>query len=83
MWSITTAAASYGAAPGRDSKTVLAFFDVLRKERCKALELISADMAAWISGPIAERAPQAERCVDLGRDRVREIGTDRRRTFRR
>jgi len=61
---------------------VLAFFDVLRKERCKALELISADMAAWISGPIAERAPQAERCVDLDRDRVREIGTDRRRTFR-
>ncbi|HET9117227.1 MAG TPA: transposase, partial [Pseudonocardiaceae bacterium] len=27
-------------------------------------ELVSADMAGWISGPIAERAPQAERCVD-------------------
>ena len=52
------------AAPGRDRRTVLAFFDQLGEERCKALELISAGMAGWISGPIAERAPQAERCVD-------------------
>jgi transposase len=52
------------AAPGRDSKTVLAFFDALGEERCQALELISADMASWISVAIAERAPQAERCVD-------------------
>jgi transposase len=52
------------AAPGRDRQTVHAFFDALGQERCKQLELISADMASWISGPIAERAPQAERCVD-------------------
>jgi transposase len=52
------------AAPGRDRRTVLQFFDALGEERCKALELISADMASWISGPIAERAPQAVRCVD-------------------
>jgi transposase len=52
------------AAPGRDRKTVLAFFDALGDERCKQLELVSADMASWISGPIAERAPQAARCVD-------------------
>jgi len=52
------------AAPGRDRRTVLAFFDALGEERCRALELISADMAAWISGPITERAPQAVRCVD-------------------
>ena len=52
------------AAPGRDRRTVLAFFDQLGPERCRALELISADMAGWISGPICERAPQAERCVD-------------------
>jgi len=52
------------AAPGRDRKTVLAFFDALGEERCKQLELISADMASWISGPIAERASQAARCVD-------------------
>jgi transposase len=52
------------AAPGRDRRTVLAFFDALGERRCKQLELISADMAAWISAPIRERAPQAERCVD-------------------
>ena len=52
------------AAPGRDRKTVLAFFDALGEERCKQIELVSADMAAWISGPIAERVPQAVRCVD-------------------
>lgn len=52
------------AAPGRDRRTVLAFFDALGPERAAQLELISADMASWISGPIAERAPRAERCVD-------------------
>jgi transposase len=52
------------AAPGRDRKTVLAFFDALGEERCKQIELVSADMASWISGPIAERVPDAVRCVD-------------------
>jgi transposase len=52
------------AAPGRDRKTVLAFFDQLGEERCKQIELVSADMAVWISGPIAERVPEAVRCVD-------------------
>jgi transposase len=52
------------AAPGRDRKTVLAFFDQLGEARCKQIELVSADMAVWISGPIAERVPHAVRCVD-------------------
>ncbi len=52
------------AAAGRDHKTVLAFFDALGEERCQQIELISADMASWISGPIAERVPHAVRCVD-------------------
>jgi transposase len=52
------------AAPGRDRKTVLAFFDLLGEERCKQIELVSCDMASWISGPIAERCPDAVRCVD-------------------
>jgi transposase len=55
------------AAPGRDRKTVLAFFDLLGEERCKQIELANwcpCDMAAWISGPIAERCPDAVRCVD-------------------
>jgi transposase len=52
------------AAAGRDRRTVLKFFDDLGQERCKTVELVSADMASWISGPIAERCPQAVRCVD-------------------
>jgi transposase len=52
------------AAPGRDRKTVEAFLDALGEERCKEVELVSCDMAGWISGPIAERLPQAVRCVD-------------------
>ena len=52
------------AAPGRDRRTVLQFFDALGEERCQHVELVSADMAAWISGPIAERVPHAVRCVD-------------------
>jgi transposase len=52
------------AASGRDRKTVLAFFDALGEQRCKQIELVSADMASWISGPITERVPDAIRCVD-------------------
>ncbi len=52
------------AAAGRDRKTVEAFFDELGQERCKQIELVSCDMAGWIAGPIADRLPDAVRCVD-------------------
>ena len=52
------------AAAGRDRKTVEVFLDALGEERCKQIELVSCDMAAWIAGPIAERLPDAVRCVD-------------------
>jgi transposase len=52
------------AASGRDRATVKAFLDALGRERCARIELVSADMAAWIAGPIAERCPHAVRCVD-------------------
>jgi transposase len=52
------------AAAGRDRTTVEAFLDALGQERCKQLTLVSADMAAWIAGPIAERCPDAELCLD-------------------
>jgi transposase len=52
------------AAAGRDRRTVEAFLDALGEERCKQIELVSADMAAWVAGPIAERCPQAELCLD-------------------
>jgi transposase len=52
------------AVAGRDRKTVEAFLDALGDERCQQLALVSCDMAAWIAGPIAERCPNAVRCVD-------------------
>lgn len=52
------------AAAGRDRKTVEAFLDALGEQRCKQIELVSADMAAWVAGPISERCPNAELCLD-------------------
>ncbi|MHB8491929.1 MAG: ISL3 family transposase [Solirubrobacteraceae bacterium] len=52
------------AAPGRDKATVHTFLDALGAERCAQIELVSCDMAQWISGPIEERCPSAVRCVD-------------------
>ena len=52
------------AAAGRDRATVEAFLDALGEERCAQVELVSCDMASWISGPVAERLPNAVRCVD-------------------
>jgi transposase len=52
------------AAAGRDRQTVECFLDALGEERCKQLQLVSADMAAWIAGPISERCPRAELCLD-------------------
>ena len=52
------------AAAGRDRKTVERFLDALGQERCNQLQLVSADMAAWVAGPIAERCPNAELCLD-------------------
>ncbi len=52
------------AYPGRDRKTVERFLDALGAERCARIRLVSADMAAWIAGPVAERCPNALLCVD-------------------
>ncbi len=52
------------AAPGRDRKAVERFLDALGAERCARIRLVSADMAAWIAGPVAERCPDAVLCVD-------------------
>jgi transposase len=52
------------AAPGRDRKTVEKFLDLLGKQRCEQIELVSCDMADWITRPIAERCPNAEVCLD-------------------
>jgi transposase len=52
------------AAPGREAKTVHAFFDALGAERAAALTHVSADGADWIAGVVAARAPQATLCAD-------------------
>jgi len=52
------------AAPGRDSKTVEKFLDLLGEERCAQIELVSCDMAEWITGPVAKRCPNAAICYD-------------------
>ncbi|MCA1701676.1 MAG: ISL3 family transposase, partial [Actinobacteria bacterium] len=52
------------AAPGRDRKTVEKFLDLLGEERCARVELVSCDMAEWITRPISERCPHATVCLD-------------------
>jgi transposase len=52
------------AAAGRDRQTVERFFDQLGEDRCKQIELVSCDMASWIAGPVADRLPNAVRCID-------------------
>ncbi|MCA1701594.1 MAG: ISL3 family transposase, partial [Actinobacteria bacterium] len=52
------------AAPGRDRKTVEKFLDLLGEERCARVELVSCDMADWITRPVAERCPNATVCLD-------------------
>lgn len=52
------------AKPGRDKKTLEAFFDLLGEERCAKIELVSADAADWVSTVVADRCKNATRCMD-------------------
>lgn len=52
------------AAPGRDKKTVHAFFDALGPERSAALTHVSADGAGFIATVVSERAPAAVQRAD-------------------
>jgi transposase len=52
------------AGPGRDRQTVEKFLELLGKERCHQIKLISCDMASWITGPVTERCPNASVCYD-------------------
>jgi transposase len=52
------------AHPGRDKQTVYKLLDLLGKERCEQIQLVSCDMADWITIPIGERCPNAEICLD-------------------
>ena len=52
------------AAPGRSKETVEAFFDRLGPERCARIEVVTADGASWIRGPVMARCPEAKLCLD-------------------
>ena len=52
------------AAPGRDMKTLRAFFDALGPARSAALTEVFADAAEWIAAVVSDRAPQARQCAD-------------------
>lgn len=52
------------AMPGRDEETLRKFFDELGAERCKGLQLVSADAAKWIKNVVEERCPNATLCLD-------------------
>ena len=52
------------AAPGRDRKTVEKFLELLGTDRCQQITLVSCDNASWITGPVSERCPNAEICLD-------------------
>ena len=52
------------AAPGRNTETLLKFFDALGPVRSAELTHVSADGAEWIHAAVAQRAPQAVLCLD-------------------
>ncbi len=52
------------AAPGRDRKTLKAFFTALGETRCAAVTHVSADAAQWIADEVAANCLNAVRCAD-------------------
>lgn len=52
------------AGKGRDKTVVAAFFDALGADRAAELTHVSTDAAEWIATVVADRAPQAIRCLD-------------------
>ncbi len=52
------------AGVGRNKATLVQFFDLLGKERCQAIRLVSADAAEWIGHTVAKRCPAATLCID-------------------
>lgn len=51
-------------AEGRDKKTLAKFFSKLGAERCKKIELVSADAAEWIGDVVKWRCKNATLCID-------------------
>lgn len=52
------------AAPGANADVLDGFFALLGAKRCARIELISADMGAWIAKAARTACPRAELCLD-------------------
>jgi transposase len=52
------------AAEGHDQATLHRFFDLIGPEKCRQIELVTADAAHWIRRILRERCPQARVCMD-------------------
>jgi transposase len=49
---------------GRKKTTLGTFFSILGEERCKKIELVSADGADWIADMVSLNCPKAKLCLD-------------------
>jgi transposase len=49
---------------GRTKQTLAEFFNALGEDRCRAIELVSADGADWIADVVGLRCPAAKLCMD-------------------
>ena len=73
------------AAPGRSSKVLREFFDLLGPEASARIEVVSRDAAAWIAMVLDERRPQAVQCMDpfhVVQWATKAVDEFRRETFR-
>jgi transposase len=52
------------AADGRDASALGAFFELLGKERCKQIALVSCDQGRWVRKALKKHCPQAIVCMD-------------------
>lgn len=52
------------AAEGRSKATLNQFFDLIGPEKCRGIEVVTADAAAWFRAALLERCPQARICMD-------------------
>lgn len=52
------------ASEDRTTATVRSFFEALGPKRCAQIEVVSADGAGWISGPVRDACPDAVLCLD-------------------
>jgi transposase len=69
-------------SPGRNARTLQAFFDELGPQRCRSIRAVSIDMSGGYAKAIGDSVPQAEICFDpfhvvrLGQRAVDQVRRD-------